>query len=260
MSVAFRVAIPARYGSARYPGKPLVALRGRSLLEHVWRRACEAGAAGVVVATDDERIATAARGFGADVCLTAAAHASGTDRLAEVAAVRAWADDEIIVNLQGDEPLTPPALLVQVADDLAASPGASIATLATPLGAEVPADDPDVVKVVTDAAGYALYFSRAPIPWWRDGRPAGAEAPATLRHLGIYAYRAGFLRAFTDLAPAPLERAERLEQLRALWHGHRIHVVEAQALPGAGVDAPGDIARVERALAEYDGNGGDIET
>lgn len=257
MSVGFRVAIPARYGSTRYPGKPLVALRGRTMLEHVWRRACEAGADGVVVATDDERIAAAARAFGADVCLTAAEHACGTDRLAEVAAVRAWADDDIVVNLQGDEPLTPPALLSQVAADLAASPGASIATLATPLGADTPADDPDVVKVVTDAAGYALYFSRAPIPWWRDGRPAAPDPP-TLRHLGIYACRAGFLRAFTGLAPAPPERAERLEQLRALWHGYRIHVVEAAAMPGAGVDAPGDVERVERALAGYGRDGDDI--
>lgn len=256
MSVAFRVAIPARYGSTRYPGKPLVTLGGRPMLEHVWRRACDAGAAAVVVATDDERIATAARAFGADVCLTAADHASGTDRLAEVAAARAWADDEVIVNLQGDEPLTPPALLAQVAADLAARPDAAIATLATPLGADGRADDPDVVKVVTDAGGYALYFSRAPIPWWRDGRPAAPD-PATLRHLGIYAYRAGFLRAFTGLAPAPLERAERLEQLRALWHGYRIHVAEAAAIPGAGIDAPGDVERVERALAGYGQGGGD---
>lgn len=256
MSVAFRVAIPARYASTRYPGKPLVALGGRPMLEHVWRRACEAGAAAVVVATDDERIATAARAFGADVCLTAADHACGTDRLAEVAAVRAWGDDDIVVNLQGDEPLTPPALLAQVAADLAARPDASIATLATPLGADDRADDPDVVKVVTDAGGYALYFSRAPIPWWRDGRPPAPD-PATLRHLGIYAYRAGFLRAFTGLAPAPLERAERLEQLRALWHGYRIHVVEAAVIPGAGIDAPGDVERVERALAGYGHGGGD---
>lgn len=257
MSVAFRVAIPARYGSTRYPGKPLVRLRGRPLLEHVWRRAREAGAGGVVVATDDERIAAAARDFGADVCLTAAEHASGTDRLAEVAAARAWSDDDIVVNLQGDEPLTPPALLAQVAADLAARPEAAIATLATPLDAHDRADDPDVVKVVTDADGYALYFSRAPIPWWRDGRPAAPDPP-TLRHLGIYAYRAGFLRTFAGLAPAPLERAERLEQLRALWHGHRIHVAEAATIPGAGIDAPGDVERVERALADYAGEGGPI--
>lgn len=258
MRAAFRVAIPARYASTRYPGKPLVALRGRPMLEHVWRRACEAGAGAVVIATDDERIAAAARGFGADVCLTAADHASGTDRLAEVAAMRAWADDDVIVNLQGDEPLTPPTLLAQVADDLAARGDASIATLATPLAAHERADDPDLVKVVTDADGYALYFSRAPIPWWRDGGPA-APAPASLRHLGIYAYRAGFLRAFTGLAPAPLERAERLEQLRALWHGYRIHVLEAAALPGAGIDTPGDVERVEHALAAYGDNGGDVE-
>lgn len=257
MSVAFRIAIPARYASTRYPGKPLVALRGRPLLEHVWRRACEAGADAVVVATDDERIATVARAFGADVCLTAADHASGTDRVAEVAAARGWADDDIVVNLQGDEPLTPPALLAQVAADLGERADASVATLATPLDTDGRADDPDLVKVVTDARGYALYFSRAPIPWWRDGRPAAPD-PATLRHLGIYAYRAGFLRAFAGLAPAPLERAERLEQLRALWHGYRIHVVEAAAIPGAGIDAPGDVEQVERALERYEHGGGDV--
>jgi len=248
MTPVFRVAIPARHGSTRFPGKPLVEIAGAPVIEHVWRRACEAGALEVVVATDDERIAATARGFGAEVCMTRPDHASGTDRLAEVAGARGWADDDIVVNLQGDEPLTPPAILAQAAADLAAWPSAPVATLAAPLDAGVAADDPNLVKVVTDRDGFALYFSRAPIPWWRDGRPAVPDPP-TLRHIGIYAYRAGFLREYTGLAPAPLERAEQLEQLRVLWHGHRIHVALADALPEAGIDSPADVERVAGLLA-----------
>jgi 3-deoxy-manno-octulosonate cytidylyltransferase (CMP-KDO synthetase) len=247
MSTSFRVAIPARYASTRFPGKPLTPIAGRPMLEHVWRRACEAGAEEVVVATDDDRIAAAADGFGATVCMTRSDHASGTDRLAEVAQARGWPDDAIVVNLQGDEPLMPPVVLRQVAEDLAAFPDAALATLSVPI-ADADADErdePNVVKVVTDRAGYALYFSRAPIPYPR--MPAAAPAH---RHLGIYAYRAGFLRRFSGLEPAPIERAEQLEQLRALWHGHRIHVTEAAAVPAAGVDAPGDVARVEAALRD----------
>jgi 3-deoxy-manno-octulosonate cytidylyltransferase (CMP-KDO synthetase) len=171
--------------------------------------------------------------------------ASGTVRLADLAATRGWDHDDIVVNLQGDEPLTPPAILAQVAADLDAAPDAPMATLATPLAPEE-ADDPNIVKLVTDARGFALYFSRAPIPCWRDGRPAGTDAYR--RHLGIYAYRAGFLRRFATLEPAPLEQAERLEQLRALWHGYRIHVADAVALPGTGLDTPEDVARIEAAL------------
>lgn len=245
MSTSFRVAIPARYASTRFPGKPLAPIAGRTMLEHVWRRACEAGAEEVVVATDDDRIAAAADGFGATVCMTRADHSSGTDRLAEVAQARRWSDDAIVVNLQGDEPLMPPVVLRQVAEDLAAYPDAALATLAVPLAAAGERDEPNIVKVVTDRAGYALYFSRAPIPYPR--MPGAADA---YRHLGIYAYRAGFLRRFTALEPAPIERAEQLEQLRALWHGHRIHVTEAAAIPAAGVDDPGDVARVEAALQD----------
>lgn len=245
MSTPFRVAIPARYASTRFPGKPLAPIAGRTMLEHVWRRACEAGAEEVVVATDDDRIAAAAGGFGATVCMTRADHPSGTDRLAEVAQARAWSDDAIVVNLQGDEPLMPPVVLRQVAEDLAAFPDAALATLSVPLVDEGERHEPNTVKVVTDRAGYALYFSRAPIPYPRT--PGAAEAH---RHLGIYAYRAGFLRRFSGLEPAPIERAEQLEQLRALWHGHRIHVIEAAAIPAAGVDDPDDVARVEAALRE----------
>ena len=243
MTTPFRVAIPARYASTRFPGKPLAPIAGRTMLEHVWRRACEAGAEEVVVATDDERIAAVADGFGAAVCMTRADHPSGTDRLAEVAQARGWSDDAIVVNLQGDEPLMPPIVLRQVAQDLATYPDAALATLAVPLAEEGERAEANIVKVVTDRVGYALYFSRAPIPYPRTSDGADAH-----RHLGIYAYRAGFLRRFSGLEPAPIERAEQLEQLRALWHGHRIHVTEAAAVPAAGVDDPGDVARVEAAL------------
>jgi len=245
---AFRIAIPARYASTRFPGKPLASVARRPMLEHVWHRAVQAGPTEVVVATDDDRIVDAATAFGADVCRTRADHASGTDRLAEVAAARDWPDDAIVVNLQGDEPLMPPPLLAQVAGALAARPSASLATLATAL--EGALDHADSVKVVTDREGFALYFSRAPIPF-----PRNEGAPGR-RHLGIYAYRVGFLRAFTRLEPAPIERAEQLEQLRALWHGYRIHVSDAPEVPAAGIDSPGDVARVESALLDEPGGRG----
>jgi len=249
MSTGFRIAIPARYASTRLPGKPLVSLAGRPMLEHVWLRACESGADEVVVATDDERIAAAAAGFGAEVCMTRSDHASGTDRLAEVAARREWPDEAIVVNLQGDEPLTPPGALAHVAADLAEWTEASIATLATPISDPALIGDPNVVKVVVDEAGFALYFSRAPIPYRRaDGAD---DDPPARRHIGIYAYRGAFLRRYGELAPSPLERAERLEQLRALANGYRIHVSDTQWSPAGGVDVAADLARVEAALAEF---------
>lgn len=252
MTARFRIAIPARHASTRFPGKPLVSIAGRPMIEHAWRRALDAGADEIVIATDDERVAAVADRIGADVCLTRADHASGTDRLAQLVADRGWPDEAIVVNLQGDEPLTPPVVLAQVARDLAAHERADVATLATPLEPGGGADSPHVVKVVTDADGYALYFSRARIPYGRDAG-AGAELR---RHLGIYAYRAGFLRRFAALDPAPIERAEQLEQLRALWHGHAVHVADAVAVPGPGVDAPDDVARVEAELAKS-ADGGD---
>ena len=245
----FRVAIPARYASTRLPGKPLVQIAGRSLLEHVWRRACEAGATEIVIATDDEHVADAATGFGAEVCLTAADHASGTERLAEVARRCGWSADEIVVNLQGDEPLTPPAALRQVASNLAAEPDAAMATLAVPLTAGEDAADTNLVKVVTDRRGYALYFSRAPIPFDRERARAASDC---WRHIGIYAYRCDFLKRYADLTPSSLERRESLEQLRALWHGFRIHVAAAREVPGPGVDTPEDVARVAQFLEEAD--------
>lgn len=252
----FKVVIPARYGSARLPGKPLRTLAGRPMVEHVYRRARESGAAQVVIATDDRRIEMAARDFGAEVVLTSPDHPSGTDRLAEVVDRLGWPNDSVVVNVQGDEPLMPPALICQVADNLAAHPEAAIATLGTPIENAAEFFDPNVVKLVADRQGLALYFSRAPIPWDRDGFARSRDRlppglPSGIphrRHLGLYAYRAAFLRAYRDLEPAPLEHSEMLEQLRALWHGYRIHVADAVAQPGPGVDVEADVPRVEALL------------
>lgn len=249
----FRVAIPARHASTRLPGKPLALIAGTPMILHVHRLAMRAGAQEVVIATDDERIHAVCTAAGADVEMTATHHASGTDRIAEVAARRGWADDSIVVNLQGDEPLMPPALIGQAASLLASHPAAAIATLATPI--EMLADylDPNVVKVVARADGQALYFSRAPIPWDRDGAAAGLTSQSrhrgARRHLGIYAYRVGALRRLAATPAAPLEERERLEQLRALQAGMVIAVADAVESPGPGVDTAEDLARVERLMA-----------
>jgi 3-deoxy-manno-octulosonate cytidylyltransferase (CMP-KDO synthetase) len=246
----FRVVIPARYASTRLPGKPLRAIAGRPMILHVLDRVREAGAAEVIVATDDERIAAACRAAGADVQLTDPSHPSGTDRLAEVVARRGFLDDDLIVNVQGDEPLIAPANIAQVARLLGATPAAAIATLATPLASAEDFADPNVVKVVCRADGLALYFSRAPIPWPRDARLAGdaASALGALRHVGLYAYRVAALRQLAALAPTPLETSERLEQLRALEHGLAIVVAVAAEPPGHGVDTEADLERVEAML------------
>jgi len=250
----FRIVIPARYASTRLPGKPLRLIGTRPLIEHVYRRAAGAGAHEVIVATDDERIAAACRGFGAAVELTDPAHPSGTDRLAEVAHSRGWSDDAIVVNVQGDEPLLPPANVAQVAALLAAEPGAALATLATPLRSLHEHLDPDVVKVVCDRRGYALYFSRAPIPWCRDGARAGLASQTrhdgALRHIGLYAYRVATLKRIGALPPAALEACERLEQLRALANGLAIAVAVAAEAPGPGVDTEADLEAVTRLLAQ----------
>jgi len=249
----FHVIIPARFGSTRLPGKPLLPIGDLPMIAHVYRRAAECGADSVVVATDDDRIAAAAEAAGARVCLTRADHPSGTDRLAEVVEQLGLPDDAIVVNLQGDEPLMPPALLIQVAEDLAAHEDAAISTLCAPLDDPAQVADTNVVKVVRDAAGFALYFSRASIPWQRDAMAgadrSGVQLDGFRRHLGIYAYRAGFLRRYSGWSPAPIEQAEALEQLRALWQGERIHVIEAAVPPPAGVDTEADLARVRALLA-----------
>jgi 3-deoxy-manno-octulosonate cytidylyltransferase (CMP-KDO synthetase) len=244
----YRIVIPARYGSTRLPGKPLLRLAGRPMIEWVYRRCCRSGAREVLIATDDTRIAEAARAFGASVRMTSPAHVSGSDRIAEVAQHEAWATDGIVVNVQGDEPLLPEALIGQVAELLAAHPQAQIATLAVPIESPEQQRDPNVVKVVTDSTGRALYFSRAPIPWERDGASV-ASAGAARRHLGLYAYRVGALLQLAALAPTPLEQLEKLEQLRALENGMDIRVADARVAPGTDVNSAADVPRVEAQLA-----------
>ncbi|WHZ17996.1 MAG: 3-deoxy-manno-octulosonate cytidylyltransferase [Rhodanobacteraceae bacterium] len=247
----FIVAIPARHGSTRLPGKPLRLLGGEPLILHVARRARAAGAAQVVVATDDERIVAALRGSGVEACLTRADHASGGDRLAECAQELGWPDDALVVNLQGDEPFAPAAGIRAVAGALRED-DAPMATLATPIESAAQWFDPNCVKVVCDLRRRALYFSRAPVPWARDalarGRDVVPGGVTVLRHIGIYAYRAGFLKTFSTLARTPLERCEALEQLRALEHGHAIAVrLTPEPFP-PGVDTEEDLARAERIL------------
>lgn len=250
----FRVAIPARHASTRLPGKPLALIAGVPMILHVHRLALRSGASEVVVATDDDRIRTACAAAGADVVMTGHDHASGTDRIAALAALRGWADDSIVVNVQCDEPMLPPALIGQAARLLAANPAAAIATLATPVATLDEYLDPNVVKVVTRDDGLALYFSRAPIPWDRDGAEA-APSSATRhrgarRHLGLYAYRVSALRAMAATPATALERRERLEQLRALQMGLAIIVADAVEPPGPGVDTPEDLARLEQLMQQ----------
>mgnify|MGYP001091558046 FL=1 len=252
----FTVLIPARYASTRLPGKPLADIAGKPMVVRVAENARASGAARVVVATDDARIADAARAHGVDACLTRSDHPTGTDRLAEAAVALGLADDAIVVNVQGDEPLLAPALVARMAALLASRPDAAIATACHPIHDAAEAFNPNVVKVVLDRAGFALYFSRATIPWARDafaavradGQPGRMPEDLPIyRHYGLYAYRAGFLRRFPTLAPAPIERFEALEQLRALWHGERIVVEVTEGTPAPGVDTPEDLERV-RAL------------
>jgi 3-deoxy-manno-octulosonate cytidylyltransferase (CMP-KDO synthetase) len=263
--LAFHVVIPARYASTRLPGKPLLDIAGRPMVQHVVERACASGATQVLVATDDDRIAAAvtdprAPGLGIAV-MTDPGLPSGTDRVAAVAAGRGWSDDAIVVNVQGDEPFLPPVLIDQVAALLERDAAAGMATLATPVESLERFMDPNVVKVVTATDGAALYFSRAPIPWVRDGAPAGLasqrEFGDALRHVGIYAYRVGVLRRITSLAPSSLESREKLEQLRALQNGVRIVVGTCVEAPGPGVDTEKDLEQARtRAAARGAGSEG----
>jgi len=249
---AFRVVIPARYGSTRLPGKALLPLAGKPMIQWVYERARRSRASEVIIATDDARIQQAAQSFGAPVAMTSPKHVSGTDRIAEVAEQRKWAARDIVVNVQGDEPLMPPALIDQVASVLHDAPSAGIATLAAPIGSTDDFLNPNVVKVATDMAGRALYFSRAPIPWNRDGASGGLETQRShegaRRHIGIYAYRVNALLKLASLPPANLELLEKLEQLRALAHGIEIRVADAIELPGPDVNTPADVAQVEALL------------
>lgn len=251
--MGFTVLIPARLASTRLPDKPLADIAGLPMVVRVAQRAAQSSASRVVVAADDERIAEACRRHGVDVVLTRVDHPSGSDRLAEACALLGLPDDEIVVNVQGDEPLIDPALIDAVAHALAARPEVPMSTAVHAIDSLDDFTNPNVVKAVLDDAGHALYFSRAPIPWPRDGSGRGAPAalpePPPLRHIGIYGYRAGFVRRFPLLTPSPLERIEALEQLRVLWHGHRIAVHVSVQPPGPGVDTPEDLARVRALLA-----------
>jgi 3-deoxy-manno-octulosonate cytidylyltransferase (CMP-KDO synthetase) len=249
----FRVVIPARYASARLPGKALRDIAGKPMVRWVYERAAAAGATEVLVATDDERIASAARSFGAPTQMTPAGCASGTDRIAHVARARAWPAEDIVVNVQGDEPLMPPALIGQVAALLAAHPRAQIATLAAPVESLEELLDPNAVKVVCDATGRALYFSRAPLPFNRDGAAGGLASQRDFggarRHIGLYAYRVGALLELARLPVGALEEREKLEQLRALENGMTIQVADALERPGPDVNTLADLERAAALVA-----------
>ena len=250
----FAVLIPARLASTRLPDKPLADIAGLPMVVRVAQRAHQSGAERVVVAADDARIVAACEAHGIEALLTRTDHPSGSDRLAEACTQLGLADDEIVVNVQGDEPLIDPPLIDAVARMLASHPDAAMSTAAHAIESLEDFVNPNVVKAVLDVQGNALYFSRAPIPWWRDGSAKNGptalpNSPAPLRHIGIYGYRAGFLRQFPALPPAPIEATEALEQLRALWHGHRIAVYVSTHAPGPGIDTPEDLARIRALFA-----------
>ena len=249
---AFHVVIPARFASTRLPGKPLLEIGGKPMVIRVAEQAAQSGAQQIIIATDHSPILAAAETHGFKASMTRADHSSGTDRIAEVAAQQGWTDDTIVVNVQGDEPLIPPALIRAVAQHLHQHPECAIATACHPIHDEASMRNPNIVKAVTDKDGNALYFSRAPIPYPRDAFAQDKPLPSdltVLRHIGIYAYRAGFLRAFGQLTPAAIEQVESLEQLRALWHGYKIGITVTQEAPPSGVDTEADLTAA-RALFE----------
>ncbi len=254
MFSSFKIVIPARFASSRLPGKPLAMIGEKPMIQHVYEQCRASGAEQVLIATDHPDVAEAAHAFNAEVAMTRPDHPSGTDRLAEVVDQYGWSDDTVIVNVQGDEPLIPPANIVFVAQNLQQHQDAGIATLCTPITSAEEFFDPHVVKVVCDNNGYALYFSRAPIPWDRDEFATGSErlpqGVPHLRHLGLYAYRASYLHHYREMPSAAIETSEMLEQLRALWNGTRIHVAVAPETPGPGVDTPEDLERVSRIIAQ----------
>ena len=252
----FTVVIPARFGSSRLPGKPLADIGGKPMVQHVYERACESRAQRVIVATDDERIFKVAKDFGAEVCMTLPGHPSGTDRLQEVARLYEMSDNEVVVNVQGDEPLIPAKVINQVAENLMDNPQAGAATLADPIHKRDDLFNPGIVKVVSDKVGNALYFSRAPMPWARDSFAADEqslpEKDLFRRHIGIYAYRVSLLNQYVQWPQSPIEQLESLEQLRLLWNGHRIHVADALETPPHGVDTEQDLELVRRVIKEQE--------
>lgn len=256
--MSFRIVIPARYASTRLPGKPLADIAGKPMVVRVAEAVAglvgAAGASGIWIASDDPRVLDAVRGHGWPAVATRADHPTGTDRIAEVAAQLGWADDDVVVNVQGDEPLIDPALVAAVADALVRDDAAAIASAAHPIHDAAEFFNPNVVKVVCNAAGHAHYFSRAPIPWARDAfaqqRDTLPDDLGALRHIGLYAYRVSFLHCYGGLPPAPTEQSESLEQLRALWHGYAIRMVQCDQAPAPGVDTPEDLARVCKIFAD----------
>lgn len=250
------IIIPARYDSSRLPGKPLADVAGRPLIQRVHECACRTRAVSVIIATDDPRVHDAARAFGAEVCMTSPEHRSGTDRIAEVVRRYRLPDDDVVVNLQGDEPLMPPSLIEAVAQTLTASPDAVMATACHRITERGALLNPNFVKLVCDAQAYALYFSRAPIPWPRCTMTGAEEQQQimAMRHIGLYAYRAGFVIRYSAWSPCPLEEIEQLEQLRVLWHGERIAVHVVDSAPEGGVDTPEDLERVRRYFSEQRGD------
>ena len=248
----FHVVIPARHGASRLPGKPLLLIAGKPLLQWVWEKALESGAASVVVATDDERILRAAVKFGADCVMTGSQHASGTDRVAEVVRRRGFTAEDIVVNLQGDEPLMPASVVAEIATALQARPGVDIATAVAPVASLTEFLDTSCVKALRALDGRALYFSRAPVPWPRDSVADGRAAAfaGAWRHVGLYAYRVRSLLEFAAWPPTSLEETEKLEQLRALEHGMHIHLVALAQAPPGGVDTAEDLQRVRAAAAD----------
>ncbi|MDC0602659.1 3-deoxy-manno-octulosonate cytidylyltransferase [Aliiglaciecola sp.] len=252
----FTVIIPARYASTRFPGKPLIEIKGKPMVQHVYERALEAGASRVIVATDDARIAKTVSDFGGKYCMTATHHESGTERLAEVVDVEGLLAHEMVVNVQGDEPFIPAENIRQVAQNLYEYSQAQMATLAVKIDDVEDVFNPNVVKVVTDKLGYALYFSRSAIPYDRnrfmDADNIDEIGDFYMRHIGIYAYRAGFIKQYVDLSPSGLEQIESLEQLRVLWHGERIHVDVAKQPPPTGIDTPEDLEKLIATLKKGD--------
>ncbi len=249
----FHIIIPARYASSRLPGKPLRQLAGKSILQHVYEQASKSKASSIIIATDDERIQQTAEAFGAEVCMTSSEHNSGTERLAEVIEKKAFAENEIILNLQGDEPLMPSVCIDQVASLLQSQPECKMASLCEAITNAEDLFDPNVVKVVLNRHKQAIYFSRATIPWHRDAfAKSKTEIPKSTdpfyRHIGLYAYRAGFVKQYLKLPASPLEKIESLEQLRVLWHDYKIAMAVASQSPGPGIDTEADLKQAERLL------------
>lgn len=253
--MSFSVVIPARYDASRLPGKPLLLIAGKPLIQHVYECASSSNAERVIIATDDQRIADKTKDFGGEVCMTASTHTSGTERLAEVISKLNFPPDAIVVNLQGDEPLMPAACINQVATSLQNDTQAKVATLCDPIETVDELFDPNIVKVVADKNNHALYFSRATIPWHRNAfnenlNQIPKDGTDYFRHVGLYAYRAGFIKEYIDATKSKIEQAEALEQLRVLWHGEKIHVAKACASPGIGVDTEKDLEAVRKILKQ----------